>query len=667
MNPFLEAALKYARAGLPVLPIHSIRDGKCSCHLGEACPPANRGKHPAVKDGLYNATTDEAALTAFWAAFPDANVGCVVPKGYAVIDVDPRNGGDTTWVTLETEYGFGETLCAETGGSGYHLWVKTDADLESPGLGIDIKQGGKGYVIVEPSVHASGKTYQWVEGFGLDKAIEAPPWLKAKAARVVRENNEVNTIDVPEATVEAVAKLLEPRWRDDRQAWALPFFGYLVSCGWDLDTRLSLVQTLGGEKQDKYEDIASRAMSMDGPGQVALAWPEWPELETAIREPLDKFIVNSFAQAVPEITKPVPGFSAFGSTKPRAVEFVIKELELGGDVRPGLLTGLPNGGKTPLCLHLALCVAFNKPFLGFMPAKTGPVLMTFFEGSQNLVLLRMLRMARALGVTDEALEEAYKDGRLTLLYSDGGPMTGATESEAIHALCQEKKFALGIVDTLTSALDPSIDIHTIQARGPLVVLSRITELTGVPFIVTAHTPKTGDAVFKTLGSTAIAGAADTIHALDKGADKTQFVLTHERAIVNAAAPIHFQFQDSSEPDFELGASFSLGIQVLDRKEAQENAEEKEIAEARKKRAIKNAVKQDAEEELIATVSERVFAVLDVPRSMSDVTKIINIPPRVSRPVLERLFFAKRILYQDGKYVRPEYYEKPDEESLLLGG
>jgi hypothetical protein len=664
VNLLLEAALKYARAGLPVLPIHTIRNGRCSCHLGEACEQP--GKHPAVKSGLHNATTNEKELSEFWASFPDANVGCVVPKGYAVVDIDPRNGGDVVWATLENEYAWWDTLCAETGGGGYHLWAKTDSDLESPGKGIDIKQGGMGYVIVEPSIHASGKKYEWVGGFDLETVLEAPQWLKAKASRVIRDNDEVNTLPVPDSVVEAVAKLLEPRWRDDRQAWALPFFGYLAMCGWNVDTRLLLVELLGGDKQDKYRDVATRAVSMDGPGHVALAWPEWSLLETTIRQPLDQFITDSFAQAVPEITKPVPGFSAFGSTKPRAVEFVIKELELGGDVRPGLLTGLPNGGKTPLCLHLALCVAFNKPFLGFVPSKTGPVLMTFFEGSQNLVLLRMLRMARALGISDDELENAYKDGRLTLLYSDGGPMTGATESEAIHALCQQKKFALGIVDTLTSALDPSIDIHTIQARGPLVVLSRITELTGVPFIVTAHTPKTGDAVFKTLGSTAIAGAADTIHALDKGADKTQFVLTHERAIVNAAAPIFFQFQDSPEPDFELGASFALGVSVLDRKEAQENAEEKEIVEARKKRAIKNAVKQDAEEELIATVSERVFAVLDVPRSMTDVTKIINIPPRVSRPVLERLFFAKRILYQDGKYVRPEYYEKASEDTLLRG-
>jgi hypothetical protein len=665
VNNLLEAALKYARAGLAVLPIHYRRDGACSCHLGSACEQPF--KHPALRDGLKSATTDEGALTEFWEKYPDANVAVVVPKGFAVIDIDPRNGGDVVWDTLEREYGELNTLAAESGGNGLHLWVKTDNVLESPGLGVDVKQQGTGYVIVEPSVHASGRKYTWAEDFDLSKVVEAPPWLASKAPRVARENNELNTISIPDTTVAEVAKLLAPRWTDGRQEWALPFFGYLVTCGWDTETRFCLIDALGGDKKDKYEDIAIRAQSMDGPGHVVSSWPEWPQLNAAIRKPFDQFVKDSFIEAIPEIAKPVPGFSVFGSTTPRAVEFVVKELELGGDVRPGLLTGLPNGGKTPLCLHLALCVAFNRPFLGYMPSKTGNVLLVFFEGSQNLVLLRMLRLARGLGITDEELGAAYKDGRLTLLYSDGGPITGEREAEALVALCQEKKFALGIVDTLTSALDPEIDIHTIQARGPLNLLAKITEKTGTPFVMTAHTPKTGDAVFKTLGSTAIAGAADTIHALERCADKTQFQLTHERAVVNAAAPIFFQFEDGPEPDMEIGASYSLTLRIVDRKESQELTTEKAVEEARKKRNIKDAVKLDAENELIATVAERVIAIADVPRSHKDITTMLNVAPKVARAITERLLFAKRLEYYDGKFVKPGYYEKPDDDPLLPGG
>jgi hypothetical protein len=185
--------------------------------------------------------------------------------------------------------------------------------------------------------------------------------------------------------------------------------------------------------------------------------------------------------------------------------------------------------------------------------------------------------------------------------------------------------------------------------------------------MTAHTPKTGDAVFKTLGSTAIAGAADTIHALERCADKTQFVLTHERAVVNAAAPIFFQFEDSDQPDIELCASHALSLRVVDRKESQELSTEKAVEEARKKRNIKDAVKLDAENELIATVAEKVMAILNVPRSHKDITTVLNLTPRVAKAITERLIFAKRIEYNDGKFVKVGYYENPDEETLLPGG
>lgn len=654
----LEAALQYARAGLPVFPVHWMKDGQCSCHLGSACE--HKAKHPITRHGLKDATTDEEAIRQFWALHPEANVACVVPKGYAVIDIDPRNGGDVTWSVLEKEYGELETLTALTGGGGQHLWVKTDGALESPGLGIDIKQGGSGYVLMSPSVHESGNSYEWLDGFNF-APVDAPPWLGVKAPRVERENNEINTIAIGEETIRQVAELLSARWVDGRQDWALPFFGYLVSCGWAVDARLALVHLLGGDKLQKYEDIAVRAISMDGPGQVALAWPEWSKIEAAARRPLDSFIAESFAVAVP--VKPVPGFSFFGSCKPRAVQFVIKELELGGDVRPGLLTGLPNGGKTPLCLHLALCVVFGKPFLGFVPEKRGSVCLVFFEGSQNLVLIRLLRLARGMGIADADLEAAYKDGTLTLLYTDGGPLTGPTEAEALLALCQEKKFVLGVVDTLTSALDNGVDINTPQARGPLNVLSKITELTGVPWIMTAHTPKTGDAIFKTLGSTAIVGAADTIHSLERNGDKTQFTLTHERSIVNAASPVAFHFVDIGELDIELGASFGLGLSVVDKAESIENEQERAIQEDRKKRAIKNAVREDAIKEAVAQSSERVFSLVDVPRTNTDIGRMINLTPKLLKMVLDKLISDKRLTYSNGKFQRADYNEESFDDLL----
>jgi hypothetical protein len=653
----LEAALQYAAAGLPVLPIYSTKGSVCSCDKGASCPQP--GKHPTTFNGLNAATTDEKSVRNYWELFPEHNVAVVVPKGYAVVDIDPRNGGDNVWDLLEKEYGEQNTLTAETGGSGFHLWFKVSEPLAKPGEGIDIKQGGTGYVLVYPSVHASGQQYQWAGGFDLARAAEAPKWLATQPERGKSEEGEVFALSVTDETILSVKRLLEPRWAaGNRQEWALPFFGYLAKCGWDAEARHLLVDALGGEKKEKYEDIAQRALPMDGAGRVASSWPEWPSLDAAIRGPLDAYVQSSFAGALDTMTEdgeasPTPGFSSFATIKPRAIQFVVRELEIGGDVRPGLMSGLPNGGKTPLCLYLALCVVFDKPFLGYpIEGSGGKVLCVFFEGSQNLVLLRLLRLARGMGISDSELEEAYSSGRLKLLYTNGGPLTGLQEMETILNLCKAEQYKLGIVDTLTSALDSSVDINTPQARAPLNVLSKITELTKVPWIMTVHTPKSGDGVFKTMGSTAIAGAADTIHSLENiGSDKNKLRLTVTRAVMRGAAPIAFEFVDSSEHDFELDASHALSIEVIDAADAAAELEAKKLEEARDKRAFKEKLAAEAMDEKIAAYVERVMGCFDVPRTQNEVSKMLVIDTKLLKHVLDFLTRQGNLVMDRGRFQR----------------
>jgi Bifunctional DNA primase/polymerase, N-terminal len=66
----LEAALGYAACGIPVYPVHWPRLGAggaglaCSCQRGPACDrPA---KHPLVRHGVNDATTNPAQLERWW-------------------------------------------------------------------------------------------------------------------------------------------------------------------------------------------------------------------------------------------------------------------------------------------------------------------------------------------------------------------------------------------------------------------------------------------------------------------------------------------------------------------------------------------------------------------------------------------------------------------------
>jgi hypothetical protein len=182
------AALWYARNGFPVFPLHSAPGGVCSCgnpdHRPAGKEPGKAGKHPRTPHGFKDATTDQDQIETWWKQWSDANIG--IPTGAVsrllVVDVDPRNGGDESQDKLIVEHGrFPDTAEQQTGGGGRHLLFRYAGGAVPKTLapGIDLKGDG-GYIVVAPSIHWSGKAYEW-DGIAGVKALlnlaEPPPWL----------------------------------------------------------------------------------------------------------------------------------------------------------------------------------------------------------------------------------------------------------------------------------------------------------------------------------------------------------------------------------------------------------------------------------------------------------------------------------------------------------
>lgn len=180
----LEYALRYAKLGWAVVPLWGISNNRCQCGR-ENCPSA--GKHPhsqLVPHGVHDASKDESRMRDWFTRAPTANVGIATGEasGFIVLDVDPRNGGDTTLEQLQETHGkLPDTAMAITGGGGYHyLFAYTGERVRSPGRGIDVKSSG-GLIVVEPSMHLSGTAYSWegsadpLEGQGI---VLPPAWLK---------------------------------------------------------------------------------------------------------------------------------------------------------------------------------------------------------------------------------------------------------------------------------------------------------------------------------------------------------------------------------------------------------------------------------------------------------------------------------------------------------
>lgn len=152
----LSFALRYAECGYRVLPL--------------------RGKVPLVEHGAHSASLDPARLREWWERWPNAGIGITL-DGLVVVDVDPRNGGNIADL-LELPY----TCHARTGGGGMHYLYRSPIDAHYLGklvLGIDLKSGVGSYICVEPTTHASGQCYEWLDNSAPYSMLpaEAPAWL----------------------------------------------------------------------------------------------------------------------------------------------------------------------------------------------------------------------------------------------------------------------------------------------------------------------------------------------------------------------------------------------------------------------------------------------------------------------------------------------------------
>jgi hypothetical protein len=159
-NPILNAALEYASMGFSVIPVGTNKK-----------PPRGFSwkKWQSKK-------ADEKTILGWWAQFPDANVAIITGAISGIVVVDVEAGGNIADLP--------ETVTSRTGGDGQHKVYKYDPKRPVGNHGrirplTDIRGDG-GYVIAPPSLHASGKKYEWLSAPGKNAPTEFPYWLLDK-------------------------------------------------------------------------------------------------------------------------------------------------------------------------------------------------------------------------------------------------------------------------------------------------------------------------------------------------------------------------------------------------------------------------------------------------------------------------------------------------------
>ena len=192
-NELAAAASRYASTyDWAVFPVHSIREGTCTCSHADCGSP---GKHPRTPRGLTDATKDQQVIKEWWEQWPDSNIGVRTGQvsGIMAVDLDVKDSdvnGITNWYELLDDHGSASTMTAFTGSGGQHWIYKLPPNVEvrndtgtKLAKGIDIRGDG-GYIVVAPSVHLSGDTYQWEDN---SQAVLAPEWLISKCASPVQK------------------------------------------------------------------------------------------------------------------------------------------------------------------------------------------------------------------------------------------------------------------------------------------------------------------------------------------------------------------------------------------------------------------------------------------------------------------------------------------------
>lgn len=183
VHQLAEYAADYAADGYEIFPV----DPATKAPLGELVP-----------HGHKDATTDIDTINWWWQTRPDALIGCRIPPGIVVLDIDPRHGGDDVWAALLDLHGPLESRShfSGRGDGGFHIWLQhPGGDLtvkplhawaEQRGLGhainerkwssgIDLLHHGHRYSILPPSPHPeTGDPYTWANE--TDPA-PCPGWL----------------------------------------------------------------------------------------------------------------------------------------------------------------------------------------------------------------------------------------------------------------------------------------------------------------------------------------------------------------------------------------------------------------------------------------------------------------------------------------------------------
>jgi hypothetical protein len=536
-DDLLQAALDYASQGWPVFPCHTPINGVCDCADQERCD--SPGKHPWTKNGLTDATTDELTIRRWWRERPIANIAGSVPVGHVVVDVDGKFGQER----LTDEDKHLVTTAVQSSGRGAHYVYRTRARVHSRNLipqsskgahdGVDIKGPG-GYIMLAPSVHVSGRVYEWAAP--LSQIEVAPQWLEDLA----HESGGTQTGDrapVDFSLVMAGLSEGQRKWEIYRAASKLRAADVHVDLAIMLAQQAAAncrpplaAQEAERKVREAYAKHPINASARDVPAGVTLLAHDsvmvefevcrfvFSDMEKNGRELRAEMEVQALLPGQPKepytqslnllspssrdqcrremehvlgndpkgqwislISRAVAkakdaylnvdrSISSADLVAPEALEFIVPDLCVADGIN--ILFGTGSGGKTWLLMKMALAVSRGDSFLG-RPTKQRNVLYVDCETGQSTYAYRLRRLCAGEGLT---LEDARQ-----VRFWNGKGIPFADQVPSIKRTCDEHEIGLICLDHIAAACGGDANEQSVASA-----LANGVGKIGIPVMALAH-------------------------------------------------------------------------------------------------------------------------------------------------------------------------------------
>lgn len=457
-----------------VIPLHAIKNGKCSCG-NPACD--SPGKHPCIPNWKeYQARKPTPEEMARWKKrFPGCNWAVITGQvsGVVVLDVDGPEGAEAvkgkhlplTWAVRT--------------GKGIHYYFKHPGFPVQNGVrvlpGVDVRGDG-GYVVAPGSGHASGRRYEWVPGMNPDKLPDGPApcpkWLLELLQGKRQPGGKRGKID-PVSILQGVPEGL-------RDTTLFRYACRLRTQGLTKEEAARLVLEAARNCQPPFPENTAReklesAWKYKNPGEEARKLDRLPAGIT------DKELLE---KDFPEPVWVIPDLLPTGLT---------------------VLAGRSKIGKSWLALNIAVAVASGGRILDRKVEQAG-VLYLSLEDTQRRLKDRL----------SSVLQGAPPPGKITFFTTwPRIDQDGLTLLQEWLAANPETK--LVIVDVLQKIRPPRSKNASVYADDYAVVSSMkgVADKFGIAVFVLHHLNQGGSTDFLTLisGSEGIPGGADTAWVL----------------------------------------------------------------------------------------------------------------------------------------------------------